>query len=251
MNVNLNAIYVLWLREIKKFWRFKSRIIGSLATPLFFLIFLGFGIQTSIAGGESYLQFLVPGIIGMSLLFSSVFSGLTVIVDRQFGFLKEIMVAPVKRISIVFGRIFGGATISLIQGILIIIFTLFIGFKLSNPFSLIWAFLIMILISIIFIGLGLIFAARMKDTQGFQIIVNFVIFPIFFLSGALFPLENLPAVLQALTYADPLTYGVDALRYVLIGISSFHILIDLVALAAFAIVTIFFASLLFEKSEYS
>ena len=251
--INRNAIYVLWLREVKKFFRVKSRLIGTLATPLFFLIFLGFGLNSmslpGIPQGVKYVSFLVPGIIGMGLLFSSVFSGVTVIMDRQFGFLKEIMVAPVSRVSIVLGRIAGGATVSMIQGLMLILITFFVGFEAISPLSILLAIVFMLLISITFIGLGLIFASRMKDTQGFQLIVNFVIFPLFFLSGSLYPLNNLPSAIRYLSYADPLTYGIDGLRAVLIGFSVFNPWVDFVVLLGFSVVMVLFASYLFEKSS--
>jgi ABC-2 type transport system permease protein len=251
--INGNAIYVLWLREVKKFFRVKSRLIGTLATPLFFLIFLGFGLNAmslpGIPEGVKYISFLVPGIIGMGLLFSSVFSGVTVIMDRQFGFLKEIMVAPVSRVSIVLGRIAGGATVSMIQGLMLILITFFVGFEAISPLSILLAIVFMVLISITFIGVGLIFASRMKDTQGFQLIVNFVIFPLFFLSGSLYPLNNLPSVIRYLSYADPLTYGIDGLRAVLIGFSVFNPWLDFVVLLGFSVVMVLFASYLFEKSR--
>jgi ABC-2 type transport system permease protein len=251
--INGNAIYVLWLREVKKFFRVKSRLIGSLATPLFFLIFLGFGLSSvsfpGLPQGTKYISFLVPGIVGMGLLFSSVFSGVTVIMDRQFGFLKEIMVAPVSRVSIVLGRVAGGATASMIQGLMLVIITFLIGFEMVSPLSILLAIVFMILISVTFIGLGLVFASRMKDTQGFQLIVNFVIFPLFFLSGSLYPLNSLPAVIRYLSYADPLTYGIDGLRGVLIGFSVFSPWLDFVVLLGFAIVMVLFASYLFEKSN--
>jgi len=251
--INGKAIYVLWLREVKKFFRVKSRLIGSLATPLFFLVFLGFGLSSmslpNLPQGTRYISFLVPGIVGMGLLFSSVFSGVTVIMDRQFGFLKEIMVAPVSRVSIVLGRIAGGATASMIQGLMLILITFLVGFEMVNPLSLLLAIVFMALISITFIGLGLIFASRMKDTQGFQLIVNFVIFPLFFLSGSLYPINNLPSVIRYLSYADPLTYGIDGLRAVLIGFSVFSPWFDFLVLVGFAIIMVLIASYLFEKSR--
>jgi ABC-2 type transport system permease protein len=185
----------------------------------------------------------------MSILFSSVFSGLTVIIDRQFGFLKEIMVAPVKRIYIVLGRIAGGMTTSLIQGILILLITLLIGFKISGILPFMITLVFMILIAMTFIGLGLVFASRMKDPHGFQLVVNFVVFPIFFLSGALSPIDSFPRILKYLTYIDPLTYGVDGMRAVLIGSSSFPLLTDLIAMAGFAIAMILISAYMFEKSE--
>ncbi len=252
--INLTAIYVLWLREMKRFLRAKSRVIGTLAMPLFFLVFLGFGLGNSAVSGlpkgVNYIDFLIPGIVGMSMLFTSMFAGISVLWDREFGFLKEIMVAPVNRISIVLGRIAGGSTTSLIQGVLTLIISFVIGFRVANPVSIVGALVFMALISTTFIGLGLVFASRMKDMQGFNLIMNFVIFPTFFLSGALFPLQNLPDYIKYVSYIDPLTYGVDGMRNVLLGQQFlFPMEYDLLFLAAFSAVMVFLGAYSFEKSE--
>ena len=251
--INLTAIYVLWLREMKRFLRAKSRIIGTLAMPFFFLAFLGLGFGNmnipGMAKGISYINFLVPGIVGMTMLFTSMFAGISVLWDREFGFLKEIMVAPVNRISIVIGRIVGGATTSVLQGCLILGISILMGFKISKMSAFLLSVVFMLLISSTFIGLGLIFASKMRDIHGFSLIMNFVIFPIFFLSGALYPLKNLPVWIQYLSYLDPLTYGVDGLRGVLINVSSFSILFDFAVLVGFSIVMIFLGAYFFEKSE--
>ncbi|MFQ6069898.1 MAG: ABC transporter permease [Candidatus Aminicenantales bacterium] len=251
--INGTAMYVLWLREMKRFLRAKSRIFGALAMPLFFLGFLGLGFRRialpGMASDVNYITFLVPGILGMSLLFSSTFGGLSVLWDREFGFLKEIMVAPVSRISIVLGRIAGGVTTALIQSVLILTISFIMGFKLSSPFSLLLALIFMVMISVTFLGLGLIFASRMKDMQGFSIVMNFVIFPLFFLSGALYPLENFPFWLKYLSYIDPLTYGVDGLRAVLIGISSFPLVADIFLMLLFSLAMITLGAYSFDKSE--
>jgi ABC-2 type transport system permease protein len=186
--INFTVVYVMWLRELKKFVRLKSRIIGTIAMPLFFLVGLGLGFnRMSMAGipqGVNYIHYLVPGIIGMTMLFTSTFAGLSVLWDREFGFLKEIMVAPVNRVSIVLGRIAGGITTGLVQGLMILLISLFLGFKSVNPLMLLTAVIFLILIAGTFIGLGLIFATNMKDVHGFGLIMNFVIFPVFFMSGA-------------------------------------------------------------------
>lgn len=251
--ISFTAIYVLWLREMKRFLRAKSRIVGALAMPLFFLAFMGLGFRRisvpGMTGDMNYVHFLVPGILGMSLLFSSTFGGLSVLWDREFGFLKEIMVAPVTRVSIVLGRIAGGITTALIQGLLILAISFLLGFKVSSLLSLLLVVVFMVLIAVTFLGLGLIFASKMKDMQGFSIVMNFVIFPLFFLSGALYPLENFPVWLRYLSHLDPLTYGVDGLRAALIGISSYSILFNLILMIAFSCVMIVLGAYFFEKSE--
>jgi ABC-2 type transport system permease protein len=251
--INRAAIQVLWMREMKRFLRAKSRIVGALAMPLFFLAFLGMGFRRISVPGMTeqvdYIRYLVPGILGMSLLFSSTFGGLSVLWDREFGFLKEIMVAPVTRVSIVLGRIAGGVTTALIQGLLILGIASLIGFRMNSILSLGMTVVFMILISVAFLGLGLIFASKMKDMQGFSIVMNFVIFPLFFLSGALYPLDNFPVWLRFFSYLDPLTYGIDGLRGVLIGISSYSILFNFFLMVAFSLVMIVLGAYFFEKSE--
>lgn len=253
MLINPTAIYVLWQRETKRFIRAKSRVIGTLGMPLFFLAFMGMGFTNmripGMPSGTDYIDFLVPGILGMTMLFTSMFAGISVLWDKEFGFLKEIMVTPVSRISIVLGRIAGGATTALIQGLMVLVISMFMGFRVPGFLSLFPALLFMILISVAFIGLGLIFASNMEDMHGFSLIMNFVIFPLFFLSGALFPLENLPHSVRVISYADPLTYGVDGLRAVLTGYSAFPILLDLFVLLGFSIVMVLLGAYFFERSE--
>jgi ABC-2 type transport system permease protein len=251
--ISWTAVYVMWLREMKRFFRAKSRVIGSLIQPLFFLGFLGLGMNRmaipGVQAGVSYMRFLVPGIVGMTLLFSSSMQGLSVLWDREFGFLKEIMVAPVNRVSIVLGRIAGGTTSTMLQGLLVLALSFLMGFKLGHWPLFLLGLVFMILIAFSFIGFGLIFASRMKDMQGFGIIVNFIIFPLFFLSGALFPLNNLPLVVRLLSYIDPLTYGVDGLRGCWIGASAHPIAVNLMIMTAFSLVMLFFGAYFFEKSE--
>jgi ABC-2 type transport system permease protein len=246
------AVYVLWLREMKRYFRAKSRILGSLAIPFFFLAFLGMGFNRMAvpgAGGVGYIRFLVPGIVGMSLLFQSIFGGLSVLWDREFGFLKEIMVAPVSRVSIVLGRIAGGMTTALVQGLLVLGISFLVGFRIKSVPGAFLALLLMGLVSTSFIGLGLVFASKIKDMQGYSIIMNFVVFPLFFLSGALYPLENLPAWLRVVSYFDPLTYGVDGLRGVLIGVAARSVAVDLVIMAAISVLMVFLGAWSFERSE--
>jgi ABC-2 type transport system permease protein len=251
--INLVAVYVLWLREMKRYFRAKSRILGSLAVPFFFLAFLGLGFSRMAVPGVTqsvgYIKYLVPGIIGMSLLFQSIFAGLSVLWDREFGFLKEIMVAPVSRVSIVLGRIAGGMTAALIQGLLVMIVSLLVGFRVRSVPGLLVALVFMVLISTSFIGLGLLFASRMKDMQGYSIIMNFVVFPLFFLSGALYPLDNLPSWLRVLSHLDPLTYGVDGLRGALLGISARGIPLDLLIMGGISVLMVFLGTWSFERGE--
>jgi len=253
MGISWTAVYVLWLREMKRYVRAKSRIIGSLIQPLFFLAFLGLGFNRmavpGMQAGMGYVQFLVPGILGMTLLFSSSMQGLSVLWDREFGFLKEIMVAPVGRVSIVLGRIAGGTTTTMIQGLLVLAASFALGFRISGAPHLVLALVYMVLIAFTFIGFGLIFASKMKDMQGFGLIINFIIFPLFFLSGALYPLSNLPLVVRVLSYLDPLTYGIDGLRGAMIGVAVHSQALNLLVLGGSALVMLFLGAYFFEKSE--
>jgi ABC-2 type transport system permease protein len=245
-----SAIYTIWLRNMKRYLRSKSRMFGSLAMPLFFFLALGFGLNTTLSsnasGGFSYLKFIAPGIVAMTVLFTSIFSGIQIIWDKQFGFLKETLIAPVSRISIMIGQTLGGATTALIQGFLILIISFIIGGLSIGPGILI-AFLFMILIGISFTAMGIAIASRMEDMQGFQLIMNFVVMPIFFLSGALFPLTNAPIFLKIVAYIDPLTYGVEGIRYGLLGTSTINPLLSLSALGGFGLVMIFLGGYLFKK----
>lgn len=244
---------------MKKFLRAKERMIGVAGMPLMFLAFLGFGFsKLSIPGLDksvSYINFLLPGTLGMIMLFSSMFSGISVLWDREFGFLKEIMIAPVSRVSIALGRIAGGTTTALIQGILLFAISFLFGFTFfSFPFyrilfGIIAMLIFMVLISLVFISLGLSFAANMRDAQGFELIINFVMFPLFFLSGALSPISNLPSWLRFISYANPLTWGVDGIRGALIGSSILPIYYDFIICLISSIIMVSLASYFFERSE--
>ncbi|MGH9663844.1 MAG: ABC transporter permease [Bryobacteraceae bacterium] len=247
----MSAIYILWLRELKRYVRSRAQIVASLGQPLLYLLALGFGLGPVFqkAGNGSYLQFVAPGVIGMTVLFSSVFSGVALLWDRQFGFLKETLVAPVPRLRIMIGRTLGGATVAMLQGILVVVVCLLAGFRPINMSALPLAFLFMALIAVVFGALGTAIGSVLQDMQGFQLIMNFIVMPIFFLSGALFPLNNLPKALSAVTSADPLSYGIDGLRAALIGISHFGAVVDVSVLCAVAIVFLAAGGYLFSKIQ--
>lgn len=247
----MNAIYILWLREIKKYLRSRSRIIGSLAQPVLYLVAFGYGFGSIYAKGSGgdYIQFLTPGIILMTVLFTAIFSGISLIWDRQFGFLKETMVAPVSRLSIMIGKTLGGATISVIQGLLVFGITLFFGFRPFDLMLLPLTFVFVSLAAIFFTALGMALASRLSDMQGFQLIMNFLIMPVFFLSGALFPLNGLPVIMEILTKINPLSYAVDGARGTLVNISTFGIGVDLVVLVVLTTSILLLGSQLFEKIE--
>jgi ABC-2 type transport system permease protein len=246
----MDIVYTIWLRNIKRYLRSKSRIVGSLGMPLFFLIILGFGLNSVVrieGMGEDYIQFLVPGVISMSVLFTSVFSGIQVIWDKQFGFLKETLVAPVSRLEIMFGQTLGGATTAIIQGMIILVLSLFIGLGLSDPIGFFIAIMFMLLIGVMFTAFGIAIASKLDDMHGFQLIMNFVIFPIFGLSGALFPIENLPSWIRDLTLLDPLTYGVEGIRYGLTGTCQINPVLSFIVLGGCAAAMTVIGAYLFRK----
>jgi ABC-2 type transport system permease protein len=246
----MEIIYTIWLRSMKRYVRSKSRIVGSIAMPLFLLVFLGFGLNSVVSTtslGQEYILFLVPGMVAMSVLFTSVFSGIQIIWDKQFGFLKETLVAPVTRLEIMLGQTAGGATTAVIQGIILMVLAVLLGLKINNPVGFCIAFGFMILVGIGFTAFGIAIASRMEDMTGFQLIMNFVIFPIFGLSGALFPISSLPAWLVPVTLLDPLTYGVEGIRYGLSGVSQINPLVCAAVVTGFAVAMTVIGAFLFRK----
>jgi ABC-2 type transport system permease protein len=247
----MTAIYILWLRELKRYFRSRAQIVASLGQPMLYLLALGFGLEPVFrkAGNGSYMQFVAPGVIGMTVLFSSVFSGIGLLWDRQFGFLKETLVAPVPRIRIMTGKALGGATVAIIQGLLVVAACLLVGFRPRNLVAIPIALLFMALIATVFASLGIAIGSKLENMQGFQLIMNFLVMPIFFLSGALFPLTNLPKALAAITSIDPLSYGIDGLRGALIGVSHFGIATDIAVLCGVAVVLMWLGSYFFSKIQ--
>jgi ABC-2 type transport system permease protein len=248
----MSAIYVLWLRELKRYVRSRVQIIVSLGQPLLYLLVLGFGLGPVFqrAGNGSYLQFVAPGVIGMTVLFSSVFSGLGLLWDRQFGFLKETLVAPVPRIQIMIGRTLGGATVAVIQGTIVALICLLAGFRPANWATAPLVLLFMVLIAIVFAALGVAIGSSLQDMQGIQLIMNFLVMPIYFLSGALFPLTGLPKILSWITAADPLAYGIDGMRSVLlIGMTHFGAATDLAVLVVVGAILLVVGAYRFSKIQ--
>jgi len=243
----LEAVYTIWLREMIRYFREKQRIISSLAMPIFWLFIFGSSFRTPIVGTDiDYTSFIAPGVIVMTIMFTSMFSGISVIWDRELGFMKEMLVAPVSRISIVTGKSLGGATTALIQGILIL--SLVVGIKsISNEyfsgvnvnlFVILIMMPLMILIALGLVGIGVAIASLLESLESFGMIMNFVIMPMFFLSGALFPINNLPEWLRVITYMDPVTYGVELIRFTMTGFSSINVFLS------FSVVLIFTCSML-------
>ncbi len=247
----MNTIYILWLRQLKRYFRSKSRIVGSLGQPVLFLVALGFGFGPIFkrAGAGNYMNFLAPGVIAQGIIFTAIFSGIELIWDRQFGFLKETLVAPVSRLNIMIGRTLGGATISTLQGVIIFFLTLLIGFRPTNLIMLPLALVIMFLTALLFTALGTAIASTLEDFQGFQLIMNFLVMPLFFLSGALFPLNDLPGIISVISRINPLSYGVDGLRATLINVAHFGLATDFLVLTGVSILFLSIGSYLFSKIQ--
>jgi ABC-2 type transport system permease protein len=247
----MSAIYILWLRELRRYVRSRAQVAASLGQPLLYLLALGFGLGPVFerAGEGSYVQFVAPGVIAMTVLFSAVFSGMGLLWDRQFGFLKETLVAPVPRMQVMLGRTLGGATVAMIQGLLVGVVALAAGFRVVDWRMLPLAVMFMGLIASVFSALGTAIGSAIENIQGFQLTMNFLVMPVFFLSGALFPLDHLPRVLSVITRMDPLAYGVDGLRRTLIGRGEFGLGADGAVLVAVAVVLLGAGSHLFSKIE--
>jgi len=227
----LRAIYIIWYRDVLRYWRDRTRLVASLAQPLLFLVVFGTGLSSALSGagggaaiggaagaaaGLTYTQFIFPGIIGMSVLFSAIFGAMSIVWDREFGFLKEVLVAPIDRSAVAIGKSLGGATQAMVQGLILLILAPLIGVKLTLGS-------VAALVPLVFVlafalsAMGVAIASRMKSMQGFQMVMNFLMMPMFFLSGALFPLSGLPAWMTVLTRIDPAAYGMDPLRRVVLG----------------------------------
>lgn len=252
MNVEIQAIYVMWLRQMKRFVRSKSRLVVTIVQPLLFLFILGSGfrnIQLPGLGGVDYIHFFAPGIITMAIVFSSMFTGISVLWDKQFGFLQEVLVAPISRLSIIIGRTLGGASVALVQGFVILTITILLGTPISSFIGVLLTLVFMMLIAFTAVGLGLIFASKMNDFQSFPLIMNLVMMPLLFLSSAFFPVSDSPLLLT-IAYFDPLFYMVDGIRGSLIG--SANVLppaINLIVVLMLCIIMLGIGSYSFSKSE--
>lgn len=248
-SANLQAIYVLWLRQMKRFLRSKSRLIANIVQPLFFLAIFGFGFSSfRFMDDLEYIDFLAPGMITMSVVFSSIFAGVSVIWDRQFGFLKEVLVAPISRLAIVIGQTLGGSTLAIIQGFIVLIIAMLLGVDI-NLAGILPALIFMILISFFAVSLGLVIASRLEDFHAFQLIMNLLIMPLIFLSGAFFPIQNVPDWMKTIMLLNPLTYAVDGLRGFLIGIFAIPVYIDFIVAIFLSLSLLLIGAIAFSKCE--
>jgi ABC-2 type transport system permease protein len=234
----LEGFYALWYREIKVFTREKSRIVSSLFTPLLWIVVFGGGLGSAVSlAGVNYQVFIFPGIIAMTILFSSVFFGLYIVWDKKIDFFKEVLVAPLSRTTIFAGKMVGGTIDALIQGCAMLVLGLVLGINYTI-LRVLFSFVFMFVLASALVSLGLIIGSNMESVEGFQLIVSFLVFPMFFFSGALFPLKNLPPYLFVFTMLDPVTYAVDGLRGLLLGSSQLPIALNLGVLGAFAVIMI-------------
>lgn len=254
--IQWRPVYVICLREFKKFFREKSRLLGTLARPVLWLFVVGNGMNSLIRpqAGFSYLQFIFPGMIGMTILFSSIFSSISIVWDREFGFMKEMLVAPISRLSIVIGKALSGTLISVAQAIIILVLTPFLGIHLTL-LQFIEVTAVAFLVSFCITSMGILIAARLTSFDGFNIIMNFLVMPMFFLSGAMYPVSSMPPALRQLTHVNPLTYGIDAFKHVLLKNGTpplgpeFPLALDLLLVAAVSVAMLTFAALSFRRKE--
>ena len=247
----VNVIGILWWRQLLRYGRSRARILATLAQPLLFLVSFGFGFGPVFAqaGRGNYLQYLAPGVIGMGVLFSAVFSGIELIWDRQFGFIKETLVAPVPRYQVMLGRTLGGANVAMLQGLAVALMCTVAGFRAGDPLGWLLALLFMALIAVTFTAVGTMIASVVADFQAFPLVMNFLVMPLFFLSGALFPLQGLATGMHWVTRFNPLSYGMDGLRGALTGSWQFGFATDVSVLLVLAVVAVIGATLTFSKIE--
>ena len=247
----MEVIYTLWLRQVRRYTRSGSRVIGTLGQPVLLLLALGYGIGAIYrkAGEGNYLQFLVPGIITQTVLLSAIFWGIIILQDKRFGFLSELLVAPVSRLKILFGSALGGATISIMQGLIVFVISVIFGFRPYDWLLVIPAFGVLIVMTLALTSFGAGVASMVEDFQGFQSINNLLIMPLFFLSSALYPLNNVPTALRIISTLNPVSYMVDALRALLANQSHFGLGKDLVVIGITLIISMYFAVNRFNRVQ--
>lgn len=245
------AVYMLWRRQVIRFWRSKSRVFGTIMQPLLYLLALGYGLGSIFqrGGGGNYLNFLVAGVMAQTLLFSAFFWGMNILFDKRFGFLKETAVAPISRFQLLIGNVSGGATISLIQTLIVFLIALLLGFRPSDILQVPLAFVSMALLATALCSFSAGIAARMEDIQGFQAVNNFLVFPMMLFSGVLYPLSSAPGWLQFIGNINPISYAVDGARATLIGQSHFGLGVDLGVMGAITLAAIAFATYQFKKLQ--
>jgi ABC-2 type transport system permease protein len=257
----LKGIYALWYRETKVFLRERSRVISSIINPLLWLLIIGGGLGAAVSFGDvNYQTFLYPGILIQTALFSSIFFGVYIVWDKKIDFMKEVLVAPMRRTSIFFGKILGGSTDTFLQILILYVIGfafIALGFMPGlqlNALSILISLAFLLVTTIGLVSIGLIIGSQMESPEGFQLIISFLIFPMFFLSGALFPLKGLPSYLAPFVFVNPVTYAVDGLRGVLIksttaNLSQFNVFLDFGVVCLFALVMVLIGTYAFKKMK--
>lgn len=247
----IQDIFTLAYRELLILTKIKTRILGLIVNPLLWLIALGFGLSPVLSvNGLSYFAFLVPGMIGVNLLFPSFFGASSLITERQFGFLKELLIAPIPRRTIVLGKALGLSLYATLSATIVLILGILLGFRMNDWFIGIPATLVIMLLAALGLTcLGLAIASRFRDTQSFQLMGNFIVFPFFLLSGALVPLDKAPWFIQLVSYANPITYAIDAMRHVTLGVGHLPFIIDMGVLVGFVVIMLVLATALFEQTD--
>jgi ABC-2 type transport system permease protein len=252
----LKGIYALWYRETKVFLRERSRVISSIINPLLWLLIIGGGLGSAVSfEGANVMTFIFPGVLIQTALFSSVFFGVYIVWDKKIDFMKEVLVAPMRRTSLFVGKILGGSTDTLLQ--ILILFSIGIAFTVGGimpglqltVFSVAVSLAFLLVTTVGLVSVGLIIGSQMESPEGFQLIISFLIFPLFFLSGSLFPITNLPAWLAPFIFVNPVTYAVDGIRGVLVGISQFPLLFDFALVCLFALIMILIGAYAFKKMK--
>jgi ABC-2 type transport system permease protein len=244
----LDAIWALTWRDLVRFMRDRSQVLGALARPVLWLVFMGKGLRASVPaiGGTDYQHFVFAGAIAMAVLFGGMFQGVTIIWDREFGFLKEVLVAPISRVTIVLGKTFSGTAVTIVQGCLTLIFAPIVGLH-PGPAALAALLAVIVLLSLGMTAMGVVVATRMQTFEGFGVISNFVIMPLYFLSGGVFPVEHLPGWMAVLVRINPVTYGVDLMRHALAQHAYFAVGTDVGVLVLFAVAMVALALAWFRR----
>jgi ABC-2 type transport system permease protein len=254
----LEAIYAVWLREVRVYMREKERVISSFVSPILWLVAFGSGVGASVSlqgesyRGISYQVFIYPGVLSMALLMTSIFYGVYIIWDRKLDFLKEVLVAPVSRSSVFLGKMLGGCTDVMLQSLILLVLGILIGMPIT-PIVFLYSLLILFLISVAMVSLGLVMGSNLTNQEAFGLVMNFVVWPLFFFSGALFQISTLPDWLKFITYLDPLTYGVDVLRGAILGaqVQSFPAYVDFSVLIAFSLAMMWIGTISFGRMQQS
>ncbi|MCX6707173.1 MAG: ABC transporter permease [Candidatus Woesearchaeota archaeon] len=246
----MKGVYALWYREFKVFLRERSRVISALFLPLFWFFIFGEGVGSiaSASIGIDYHQFIFPGFLAMTIIFSSLFNGAYLVWDKKIDFLKEVLITPLSRTTIFFGKVVGGMTDSLLQAIILLVIGIFLGIPF-NPLNVVLTIIMLFALAMGLVSLGLIIGSFMESPEGFGLVSSFAVYPLFLLSGALYPLSNLPQWMQILTHIDPATYAVDGLRSVILGISSMPYLPNLMIVIGFDIVLISVGTWAFNRMK--